>query len=97
MDDLVLNVEKKIFFPIKEFIDFVFGKNIVLEKYKLYENVFTVGYQKIRKIGIENYEKAKIYVNTKYDEIKESYLNKRKEICELPDQLEQKFNEKIEN
>ena len=47
--------------------------------------------------GIENYEKAKIYVNTKYDEIKESYLNKRKEICELPDQLEQKFNEKIEN
>ena len=43
------------------------------------------GYQKIRKIGIENYEKAKIYVNTKYDEIKESYLNKRKEICELPD------------
>ena len=54
------------------------------------------GYQKIRKIGIENYEKAKIYVNTKYDEIKESYLNKRKEICELPDQLKQKFNEKIE-
>ena len=47
--------------------------------------------------GIENYEKAKIYVNTKYDEIKESYLNKRKEICELPNQLEQKFNEKIEN
>ena len=28
--------------------------------------------KKIRKIGIENYEKAKIYVNTKYDEIKES-------------------------
>ena len=42
-------------------------------------------------------KKAKIYVNTKYDEIKESYLNKRKEICELPNQLEQKFNEKIEN
>ena len=49
MDDLVLNVEKKIFCPIKEFIDFVFGKNIVLEKYKLYENIITVGYQKIRK------------------------------------------------
>ena len=42
MDDLVLNVEKKNLFPIKEFIDFVFGKNIVLEKYKLYENVITV-------------------------------------------------------
>ena len=55
------------------------------------------GYQKIRKIGIENYEKAKIYVNTKYDEIKESYLNKRKEICELPEQLEKKFIEKKEN
>ena len=44
MDDLVLNVEKKNLFSIKEFIDFVFGKNIVLEKYKLYENVITVGY-----------------------------------------------------
>ena len=42
MDDLVLNVEKKNLFPIKEFIDFVFGKNIILEKYKLYENVITV-------------------------------------------------------
>ena len=36
MDDLVLNVEKKIFCPIKEFIDFVFGKNIVLEKYTIF-------------------------------------------------------------
>ncbi len=96
-NDLVSKVEIKIIKPIKEFINCVFGKNDELEKYKLYENVITVGYQKIRKIGIENYEKAKIYVNTKYDEIKESYLNKRKEICELPEQLEKKFNEKKDN
>ena len=97
MNDLVSKVEIKIIEPIKEFINCVFGKNDELEKYKLYENVISFGYQKIRKIGIENYEKGKNYVNKKYDEIKKSYLNKRKEICELPDQLEQKFNEKIEN
>ena len=91
---LVSKVEKKIIKPIKEFINCVFGKNDELEKYKLYENVISFGYQKIRKIGIENYEKGKNYVNKKYDEIKKSYLNKRKEICELPEQLETKFNEK---
>ena len=94
MNDLVSKVEIKIIEPIKEFINCVFGKNDELEKYKLYENVISFGYQKIRKIGIENYEKGKNYVNKKYDEIKKSYLNKRKEICELPEQLETKFNEK---
>ena len=97
MNDLVSKVEIKIIEPIKEFINCVFGKNDKLEKYKLYENVITLGYQKIRKIGIENYEKGKNYVSQKYDEIKESYLNKRKEICELPEQLEKKFIEKKEN
>ena len=97
MNDLVSKVEIKIIEPIKEFINCVFGKNDKLEKYKLYENVISLGYQKIRKIGIENYEKGKNYVSKKYDEIKESYLKKRKEICELPEQLEKKFNEKKEH
>ena len=97
MDDLVLNVEKKIFFPIKEFIILFLVKILYQKNINFMKMLLLFGYQKIRKIGIENYEKAKIYVNTKYDEIKESYLNKRKEICELPDQLKQKFNEKIEN
>ena len=96
-NDLISKVEIKIIEPIKEFINCVFGKNDKLEKYKLYENVISLGYQKIRKIGIENYEKGKNYVSQKYDEIKESYLNKRKEICELPEQLEKKFIEKKEN
>ena len=55
--------------------------------------------QDIKKLEkeIDNYEKGKKYVSQKYDEIKESYLNKRKEICELPEQLEKKFIEKKEN
>ena len=68
---LVSKLEIKIIEPIKEFINCVFGKNDELEKYKLYKNVITFGYQKIRKIGIENYEKGKNYVSKKYDEIKE--------------------------
>ena len=63
MDDLILNVEKKIFGPIKEFINCVFGKNIVLEKYKLYENVITIGYQKIRKLKIMKKQKFMLIQN----------------------------------
>ena len=71
MDDLVLNVEKKIFFPIKEFIILFLVKILYQKNINFMKILLLLVIKKLEK-GIENSEKAKIYVNTKYDEIKES-------------------------
>ena len=71
MDDLALNVEKKIFFPIKEFIILFLVKILYQKNINFMKILLLLVIKKLEK-GIENYEKAKIYVNTKYDEIKES-------------------------
>ena len=83
--------------PIKEFVDKVFDGNEKLEAYKLYENVIVEGYNIIRKKGIDKYEKIKKIASDKYTIGKNIYLNKRKEICNLPDELEKKFEEKKMN
>ena len=71
MDDLVLNVEKKIFCPIKEFIILFLVKILYQKNINFMKILLLLVIKKLEK-GIENSEKAKIYVNTKYDEIKES-------------------------
>ena len=93
--DKLLSKIDDILKPFKEFVNKVFDGKEELEAYKLYENVIKEGYQIIRKKGIiEQYEKIKKYADNKFNETKEKYLDKRKEICNLPDELEKKFEEK---
>ena len=92
--DKLFSKMESIMKPIKEFVDKVFDGNEKLEAYKLYENVIAEGYNIIRKKGINQYEKIKKIASDKYTIGKNIYLNKRKEICNLPDELEKKFEEK---
>ncbi len=72
MDDLVLNVEKKYLALLKNLLILFLVKILYQKNINFMKMLLLLVIKKIRKIGIENYEKAKIYVNTKYDEIKES-------------------------
>ena len=92
--DKLFSKMENIMKPIKEFVDKVFDGNEKLESYKLYENLISEGYNIIRKKGIDQYEKIKKIASDKYTIGKNIYLNKRKDICNLPDDLEKKFEKK---
>ena len=92
--DRLFSKMENIMKPIKEFVDKVFNGNEKLEAYKLYENVIAEGYNIIRKKGIDKHEKTKKIASDKYTIGKNIYLYKRKELCNLPDELEKKFEEK---
>ena len=88
--------EEKVLTPIKNFINNIFGDKNDIKKYELYEKIIEEGYKKVREIGIEKYKEYKSNVKKKYEECKKMYLDKKKEICDLPDNLVKKYNQKKE-
>ena len=88
--------EEKVFTPIKNFINNIFADKNDINKYQLYEKIIEEGYAKVRKLGIEKYKEYKSNVKQKCEESKTMYLDKKKEICDLPDILVKKYNDKKE-
>ena len=57
-------------------------------------NLFDKFKKKITNFGIEKIDELKDFVNENYKNTKNYYLNKRKQICDLPDEIVKKFDEK---
>ena len=85
IDNLLQKGIKKFLKPIDDFINFIRKgfKEIVKEEYK-----------NIKEKGIEYYKNIKEVVGDKYNEIKDSYIINKKNILDLPDNIERLFVQK---
>ena len=94
--ELIAKAENKIITPFKNFINEIFGEKGNVTKYKFFEKIIAEGYKKVKEIGIDKYEKIKMSCTGQYEKYKNIYLDKRKQICELPNELVKKYEDKKE-
>ena len=92
--ELISKLDKKFIIPFKNFINEVFGEKGNVEKYKFFEKIIEDGYKKVKGICIDKYEgEIKTFASKKYEEYKNYYLNKRNQICDIPNELVNKYEE----